>query len=266
MPASRFRYHGDLAQEPLPEILQTIYHYRVPGMVTVSRDEIEKRICLQGGNVIFATSTDRADSLGQFLKTHERISSGELRISRDLLAAAAGKRHGQLLVEMGVLSESELKNLVVQQVCAILYSVFDWDRGLVRFEAGQFRAEEQIQLAIPTAQSILDGIKLMKDPKRAVARLGPSWTVLDRTETVLGAPDLVLTAGEAKLLERVDGVRTLRDLVGLGPGDAGANARLLYAFFVLKLIDRRDVAARSGIRKLQWRTGGSQFGPGDTGA
>ena len=74
----RFQYTGDLAQEPLPEILRTIYFYRVPGVLTVESGGVTKKIYLLGGNIIFATSTDRSESLGQYLKRSALISSGEL--------------------------------------------------------------------------------------------------------------------------------------------------------------------------------------------
>jgi len=261
---SRFQYTGDLAAEPLPEILRTLPHYRVPGVVTATSGDVVKKIYLMGGNVIFATSSDLADSLGAYLKQSALITTGELRISIDRIDASHGRRHGALLVEMGVLTPDQLVQIVTEQVKVILYSTFSWERGTVTFEAGNFRTEELIQLDLSTPQAIADGIRQLPDPRRVVARLGPSWSILDRGEVPVEASGVSWSAGELKLLSRVDGRQTLRDLITAGPGDVSTNAKLVYAFWVLHLVTRREVQT-SGIRKIQWKTGSGGL-PGGGGA
>ena len=82
-----------------------------------------------------------------------------------------------------------------------------------------------------------------------------------------GASGVSWSEGELKLLSLVDGRRSLRDLITAGPGDVSTNAKLVYAFWVLHLVTRRDVLT-SGIRKIQWKTGSGNFpaaGGGDAG-
>jgi len=251
----KFRYTGDLAQEPLPEVLRTIHFYRVPGVLTVESGGVTKKVYLLGGNVIFATSSDRAESLGQYLRKSAVISSGELKASLGRLDLGEGRRHGELLVEMGILTDDQLRQIVTEQVKAILYSAFSWEQGSVTFEVGRFKTDELIRLDVPTPQAILDGIRRLPDPRRCVSRLGPSWTIFDRAEEPPEMRDVAFTPAELVLLSQVDGRRTLRDLITLGPGDLGANAKLVYAFWVLRLISRRETQS-SGIRRLQWKTSG----------
>lgn len=253
----RFQYTGDLAQEPLPEVLRTIHFYRVPGVLTVESGDVTKQVYLLGGNIIFATSTDRSESLGEYLRRSALISSGELKASVGKLdlAEGHGRRHGELLVEMGILSDAQLRQIVTEQVKALLYAAFSWEQGSVTFEVGRFKTDELIRLDVPTSQAIVDGIRRMPDPRRCVSRLGPSWTIFERAEAPPEARDVSFTAAEVTLLSQVDGRRTLRDLITMGPGDLGANAKLLYAFWVLRLIARRDLPT-SGIRRIQWKTPG----------
>jgi two-component system OmpR family response regulator len=245
---------ADLAEEPLPEILRTIHHHRVSGVVTATSGDVVKKIYLMEGNVIFATSSDRHDSLGAYLQRSALVSSGELSASNGRIDASRGKRHGELLVEMGVLTRDQLRQVVTEQVKAILYSVFSWENGTVTFEVERIRKDELIQLGVSTPQAIVDGIRQLPDPRRVVSRLGPSWTVFDRGEVPVEASGVSWSAGELKLLSRVDGRRTLRDLITAGPGDVSANAKLVYAFWMLHLVTRRDVKT-NGIRKIQWKTG-----------
>jgi hypothetical protein len=185
-------------------------------------------------------------------------------MSTDRIDASHGKRHGELLVEMGVLTPDQLRQIVTEQVKAILYSVFSWEKGRVTFEVGRFRTDELIQLDVSTPQAIADGIRRLPDPRRLVSRLGPSWTVFERGEVQAGASGVSWSEGELKLLSLMDGRRSLRDLITAGSGDVSTNARLVYAFWVLHLVTRRDVQT-SGIRKIQWKTGSGGL-PGGGGA
>jgi len=262
---SRFEFRGDLSKTPLPEVLQTVHHYRVPGVVVARRGETEKKIYIWDGDVIFATSNDRDDSLGSVLLRGGRLTPAQFDESvRRLMEARSSeetRRHGAILVDMGLLTPEELFACVTQQVRDILFSLFDWDEGEVTFTVGRFRTDEIIQLEVPTRQAILAGVKAVRDARRLVSFLGPSWTVFDPSFAPTEIGDVGLDAGEIRLLQHVDGTKTLRDLVGLGPGDASHNAKLLYAFFVLKLISRRDMTSRTSVKKIHWSTSGGGYAP-----
>jgi hypothetical protein len=242
--------------------LQTVHHYKVPGVVTASKDGLEKKIFISGGDVIFASSGDRYDSLGDYLLREGRITQEQMDQSVEILLMSGGeKRHGTILMDMGVLTTQNLFEIVTAQVKSIVYSMFDWVEGSVTFEVGQYKTDELIQLAIPARQVILEGVKSVHDARRLVAFLGPSWTVFDPHYVPTEMGDIPLDVGEIRLLQHVDGTKTLRDLVALGPGDAAHNAKLIYAFYALKLIARRETT-KGSIRKIQWKTAGGEYDPG----
>lgn len=257
--SSRFEFKGDLSVTPLPEVLQTVHHYRVPGVLTASHDGVEKKIFIWSGDVIFASSGDRSDSLGDYLLRTGRITQAQFDESIEILLFSGGnKRHGEVLADMGILSEASLFEIVVAQVRSIVYSLFDWESGEVSFQVGQYATDELIQLNIPTRQVILAGVKSMKDPKRVVGLLGPSWTIFDASYAPHEIQDVGLAPAEVQYLEKVNGVKTLKELIAMGPGDAVANAKLMYAFFALKLVSRREMTQRS-IKKIQWKTAGGDY-------
>lgn len=246
----------------IPEVLQTVHHYKVPGVLSAIRDGVEKKVFIWNGDVIFCTSGDRADSLGDYLLARGRITKEQFDRSVELLLSSGGqRRHGAVLVSMGVLTPKGLFEIVSEQVKYILFSIFEWETGTVTFQVGQYRTDELIQLHIPARRAILEGVKQIGDAKRLVALLGPSWTVFDPTFTEADMQDISLDAGELRLLSSVDGVKTLRDLILHGPGDASHNAKLVFAFHALKLIARRDTSSRA-IKKIQWKTSGGEFASG----
>jgi len=262
MTEARFLFRGDLAATPLPEVLQTVHHYKVPGVVAATRDGVEKKIFIWNGDVIFASSGDRADSLGDFLLRTGRITQEQMDQSVEILLLSAGeKRHGTVLVEMGVVSPQALFDIVTAQVKSIVFSMFDWDEGEFSFQVGQFKTDELIQLAIPARQVILEGVKSVHDARRLVSLLGPSWTVFDPCYVPSEMSDISLELDEIRLLQHVDGLKTLRELVSIVPGEPSHNAKLIYAFYALKLISRREMTSRA-IRKIQWKTTGGEYSPG----
>ena len=246
--SSKFQYRGNLAETPLPKVLATIHRYRVPGGVTARRSDAVKRMYLDDGKVVFATSSDLEDALGAFLMRHDLLTAEQLAESGRRIAAS-GKRQGEVLIEMGVLTAAQMATAVVSQVAAILWTIFDWEEGDVTFEVGRFKADEKIQIDLPLERVIREGLMKVADARSLVKRIGPSWTVLERLPNA--APSIPLEPDEERYLAAVDGKTPFVDLCRRGPGDAARNARTLFLLFCLDLIQRGPEPAG---KKIQWRT------------
>jgi len=251
----RHIYVGELAETPLPEMLATIHRYRVPGMLEAEVGDFTKRVVIAGGDIIFATSTNRAESLGDMLLTGGRITKEQYRASTFQLLDNPHKRHGQVLVDMGLLTEAEMRAAVLEQVQRIVWSLFGVPEGRVVFTLGEFAADEVYKLRIPTPRAVLHGCKTVADAKRLIGRLGGKHTVFTRSEPLDHLQGLELEPGEEQLVELVDGRRNLFELCEQGPFSAGLNARVLYALSCMGLI-RRDKETPSGIRVQVPSTGG----------
>jgi hypothetical protein len=233
---------GELATTPLPEMLATIHRNRVPGVLDARLEDDIKRVFIANGDIIFATSTNRADSLGDMLVTSGRITIEQHRASTLHLLDNPRLRHGQVLVEMGLLTEAEMRAAVLEQVQRIVWSLFGVPEGRVTFTLGEYRADEVYKLCIATPRAILHGCKTVADPKRLVGRLGNKHTVFIRVPADVQTPRVDLEPGEEQLLRLADGKRTLFELCEQGPYTAGLNARILYAFHCLGLVHREKEA------------------------
>lgn len=244
---SRHIYVGELAETPLPEMLAVIHRNRVPGVLEAQLGDFTKRVSIINGDIIFASSNNRAESLGDILLAAGRISVDQFRASVLKLLEQPGKRHGQVLVEMGLLTEAEMRAAVLEQVQRIVWSLFDFVEGLITFTLGEDRTDEVYKLRIPTPRAILHGCKTVADAKRFVGRLGSKGSVFSRAPVPEHLKEFQLEGGEEQLLSLLDGRRTLFELCDQGPFSAGLNARVLYAFQCLGLIQKERDAA-SGIR------------------
>lgn len=228
-------FRGDLAQTPLPEVLITVFRYKVPGVISCLRESEAKRIYIDDGSIIFATSTNVADSLGDRLLRSGRITREQYDESLRRLTGS-GKRHGTILAEMGAIDPKTLFVSVREQVEEIVWSIFEWSDGRVIFEPGRERHLEFIKLLIPIPRAMLTGVRRMPDAKALVARIGTRSTVLRRTGDP-GPERLELTEDEKRLLDAVDGKATLFDLTRIAPLTPAENAKVLYALFALRLIE-----------------------------
>ena len=244
---TRHIYVGELAETPLPEMLATIHRYRVPGMLEAQLGDAAKRVFIFDGDIIFASSTNRAESLGEVLVAAGQITVEQHRASALLLLEHPGKRHGQVLVDMGLLTETEMRAAVLEQVQRIVWSLFSVPEGRVTFTLGEERADEVYKLRIPTPRAVLHGCKTVGDAKRLIGRLGNKATVFTRPSAPEHLGGLDLEANEEQLLNLVDGRRTLFELCEKGPYSAALNARVLYGFQCLGLI-RKERETASGIK------------------
>ncbi|HSD12691.1 MAG TPA: DUF4388 domain-containing protein [Patescibacteria group bacterium] len=250
----KFEYRGDLAVTPLPEILATIERYRVHGALSVTRRNAHRRIYLDNGLVVFATSDEPEVRLGNYLVRHgtlpeDAVASAEARLAGD------GIRLGQILLRLELLDQATLEAAVADQVREILWGAFDWDEGEVVFEVGVGRGDEPVRIDLPIAEVIVQGIRRASNVRRFIDRMGSGHGVLEQSESSCARE--VFTAEEIALRALVDGRLTVQMLSQKGPGSVAENARLLYAFFCLDLVRVREFGS---VKKLQWKTGGGSLG------
>jgi hypothetical protein len=252
----KFEYRGDLGVTPLPEILATIGRYRVPGALSVGSGPRVRRIYLDGGAVVLATSEEPEVRLGTYLIRHgtlpeEAVHGAEERLEGD------GVRLGQILLRLELVDQATLEAAVAEQVRAILWGAFEWDSGEVLFEVGSRRDDGPVRLDLSIPELIVGGVRRAHSVRRFVERLGSGHSVLEQTNS--DAPPGLFADGESEFLELVDGRTPVKVLCQKGPGTEKENARSLYAFFCLDLVRIREAA---GVRKLQWKTEGGALGEG----
>ena len=232
-----------------------IYRHRVPGLFEISRGETRKHIYISDGNIIHAESTDRADRLGAHLYRIGKLSRKQL-VETMRRRSQSGKRHGELLIEQGLLSPGQLYEAIRTQMEAIVWSVFSWQDGEVTFKIGEFCDSRRIKIHLPMRQVIVRGVKKVPDAKALVARLGRKSTVFQPRYTTEELLEIALDHEEYALLRLVDGTRSLFEVCTQGPYSASENARLLYAFHILHLIERSTEGGSkaSGAVKIRLKT------------
>jgi two-component system OmpR family response regulator len=250
-----YQYRGDLRQTALPEMLAIIHQARVAGVIEAVLGDVRKRIYLENGYVVHASSSDLADSLGGYLRRVGKLSESEFHNAMQKRGASQ-RRLGELLIEQGTLSPAQTFQAIRAHVEGIVWSLFAWEEGTVSFAIGAIDSRELVRIQIPLRQVVVQGVKRAANAKSLVAKMGGKETLFGPAYRLEDVIEVALDEQEYRLLAMVDGKRSLYDLATKGPLAPQENARLLYAYSVLQLIRKIGVpepGAATGVIRIKLR-------------
>ncbi len=232
-------FKSNLKQTPLPEFLNTIKEYEVGGMITVSHNDIQKKIFMDGEFITFASSNVDDDRLGEYLIRIGKIKQIDYDNSVKLLKTT-GKRQGQIFVDLGCLTPKELFKVVKDQVKEIALSLFIWTDGNIEFTPGSFMEKEPITLRTRISELIIDGVKRIKNPRRIVSYLGGKDSILHVSDDALQKLENEnLNDDFYDVFNTVDAKSTLEELVNSSSRGSIELIRLLYILMVFGIIRKK---------------------------
>ena len=131
-----FVLSGKIEVTPLPLILEELRQSKATGTLAVSAGKVKKAVYVKEGQIIFATSTDGHDLLGEILVKAGKLSRENLETALNLVKKSGGfKKMGALLVENGFVSPKDLFAALKTQVKNIIYSLFLWHEADYSFDA-----------------------------------------------------------------------------------------------------------------------------------
>ncbi|HYD40838.1 MAG TPA: DUF4388 domain-containing protein [Anaeromyxobacter sp.] len=227
---------GRLA-ENLPELITAFYLAQQTGELTLQKGKVKKSIFFERGLPCFAISNLIADRFGPFLVRVGKITNAQLELCQ-AAADRTGRRTGDVLAEMGLLKETEKLYYVAQQVKAIVYSVFGWEEGEYRLHFADRAAQEAIKIDLHPANLITRGVKKLYKPERLYRLLSPEDRLIPSPQPSYGLHEVELEGWEAGLLPKVDGTRTVAELIHLAGRPEHAVYGFLYGLVALKILDR----------------------------
>ena len=138
---------GNIKSTPLSDILEDLRQRKAAGTLTLRRGGIVKCIHVKDGQIVFASSTDPRDRLGEILVKSGRVTREDLDHALRLYTKNAGlKKLGAILVENGLVPPKELFSGLKIQVKDIIFSLFLWPEGDYQFD--QRLPSDIIQLQI----------------------------------------------------------------------------------------------------------------------
>jgi hypothetical protein len=234
---------GDLAGVEVPRLVSRLHRASFTGRLVLVSGRVEKSIWFDDGAIVFARSSAGHDRLLDGLLRCGMLTRSQYEEARRL-TESEGRRAGQVLVEAGFLKQSEMLSALQDHLARIVDSTLPWREGTWAIEP-QVRCAEPIQLTIPTAVLLFEGIRQRMEPARLLGLLGgprvhphlrdgAASRPLALTELSTG---LQLLPGEETWLPLLDGRSSLGDLLARPGADEAELLVVVYGLHVLELVD-----------------------------
>ncbi len=236
---------GNLADLPMPRLLALAASGRVTGRLDYGGD-VPRSIYLEEGRVVGATSG----------APHERVDEVALRLGlvtreQHRLAGAgttglSSRRAAMLLLDRGWLKPTELTSLVRRRTEEVLFALFGETRAPFRYAAAGVPSDERIALDRGTLALAVEGVRRKWLAPLLDTLLGGPGSLLAPAPQPPTSAELGLTAGEQRVLELADGLRTLDEILADSPlEDLRARQTLAALVMVGALMVRFHAGARA---------------------
>ncbi|GBE01108.1 chaperone protein DnaJ [bacterium BMS3Bbin06] len=235
---------GNLKDHTLPFVLVRLNRERATGTLRVSTDLFTKKLYLNSGIVIFASSSYEDDRLGEMLLKSGKINLQQYKRSVELLKTT-DKRQGAILVELGYLSPKDLFRGVKYQVKEIIYSLFQLENGDFEFLPDEVPAEEVITLKLGMGKLIYEGIKRIDNwttIQRAMPEMNTRLQLSSDPKSLF--QEVELRSEDKETLSLVDGT-TIEEILNESSSGSFEALKTLYALYSIGILEVADASKES---------------------
>lgn len=246
-------HKGSLRDKSVAELFLEIYTQAATGVLRLKKNNIIKNIYFQMGKPIFATSNQKEDRMGGILFRQGIINREQLEFAIEEIKRS-GKKFGTVLVENEIITPEQLVNAVISQVEEIMLSVFLWEDGEFLFVDEYPSEEEVITLDMSAAQLILKAVKDRYSLQMVKRVLGSTRKVLAFTRNPsYKFQEIEFTPEEEKVINNVDGTKTIAEIQQSSGVDEEKCYRLLAAMIILKTIEvvgEKSIEEEFGVEEI----------------
>lgn len=128
---------GRLDEVALPDLLQLLSANRRTGKLTLSHRDGFATILFRDGRVIYAASNRTRETFGSILINRGMVDEVTLlRALESQNATPEERRLGSILLEMGALTEDDLRAVMRYQVSEVLRDLLSWREAFFKFQSG----------------------------------------------------------------------------------------------------------------------------------
>ena len=238
---------GNLSETSAPRLLTACWQAKLNGDLHLTQEQSMaiKVITFEGGQPVYAVSN----------LSHERFARFCARkgiLSAEALERVARKAHderlktGDAMVQLGLINLNQRRALLMEQICEIIWSTFEWTEGRYAFREGPLRPDA-VRLSVFPGTLIVDGF--VRQPLEALtARLPGDRLLTPSSEAAWALEEFELTGEQARLIALCDGTKTVEDLVSLSDMDPREALGLLAGLEQLGIVAVRKDDPPSGRR------------------
>lgn len=253
----------------LAEIFRDLFVGERSGVLTLTREDGERRFFFRAGLLVFADSDRPEDDLGKFLVANGTISDGALTEGE----ASCDERIelGRILVQRDLLTRDELADAVRELVPRVVAGTFQWSGGTAGFQEAAELPDYYEGDVLHTVDSVLFALESMTgfDPIRD-ALLGLDNKIEASRPAPIPLERMRFTPTQGYLMSRIDGSANVNEVVAILPdGEEDAALRFVFGLLMFGVFEHvpavadgpfrvsnilRDHADRQALEKIQENT------------
>jgi septal ring-binding cell division protein DamX len=232
---------GEIREIELVPRLIELWREKFTGAIRFEHDGIIKIIYFKEGDVISASTNDRADSVDEIL-----MRAGK--VSREHVKQALAKRKenetlGDALLTLGFITRKELTWARRIQVIGVIRSVSEWQAGTYTIVSDYLPKREEGTI-FPLPQLIVELIVTDPDRQKYERLLESGSAVFEKAVTFDESfPGLGLNEDAEAVVKNVDGSRTAAEVASASRQEPFNAFKLIHALTVLGLLRRHQAIA-----------------------
>jgi len=203
---------GDIGSVDISDVLAVIGANRKTGLLKIKRGLEEKKLYFVDGRLIFSSSTNEDERLGEIL-----VISGSVKRT-DIRSAIEEQKNssvhlGLMLLKKGVITQNQLFDSLRLQANKILWGVLNWIEGSFVFADKDIELPPSLSISFDLNKLIMDAADKsgkLQDIKRKLPDFALKPQMVPRIDN--GNEDIVLNNTEWEILCLADGERTIADI------------------------------------------------------
>jgi CheY-like chemotaxis protein len=260
---SRVGLSGDMSIIPIGAVLQLLQIEGQTGVLFVSDSKTEVSVAMRQGliDLVQARNAGAEFRLGRYFVELGLVTTDDIdRLLRDNAptprppppeskgpptpreeVSSSRKLLGDILVDSGRVTRDQLREGLARQSSELVYEILRWPKGKFEFRREPLPAlAESARLALPVASVVMEGFRRVDEWRLVEASLGAFDSVLQKDPVAVeqGGVDR-LPKQEQRLLEMVDGERTVREIVEQSHMSSFDACKILFQLIEARLVRRR---------------------------
>lgn len=230
---------GEISEINLIERLVELWREQFTGAIRFENDGIIKIIYFKGGDVLSASTNDRADSIDEILMRAGKVSREH--VKQALARRKESETLGDAMLNLGYITRKELTWARRVQVVGVIRSIAAWTGGSFTIVADYLPKRDEGTL-FPLPQLLVELIVTEQDRQKFERELDGGSAVFAKSgdfDEVFGR--LGLNEDAEAIVAQVDGTRSASEVASASGKDAFNVYKLLHALATLGILTKPQV-------------------------
>ncbi len=237
---------GAIRAGTIPRLLGAYYLARHAGELRLSQGQVVKVVYFEDGRPVYAASNLAQERFARFCVRRGALPEEELGAVA-ALAKESELRTGEAMIQLGLLTPAQRRELLEAQVKEIIWSTLSWTQGDFAFSPRRITRADLVRVSVFPGDLVMEGIR--REPLVALRKhLPPHRKLFPAADPPYALHELALSGDEAHLLVWADGSKTVEDLITLSDLSEREVLAALRGFELLGLVEEREDAPPSGRR------------------